>query len=333
MNTHRLIPASFLILLLAVLSACGPAAAPTYAPAEPAAPWGDALAPAAAPAVPEQAADAAPAKAEPQSSDAAAIFQTGPDTITSGVQYADQKIIKNAALKLLVADTDVAVDGVTQIAGDVRGYIISSRVWSNDYFGTAYSYATITMGVPVDQFEQVLRRLRGLAVKVLDEQASGEDVTDQFVDLQSRLTNLEATRDRVRGFLDQAQNVDEALKINQQLSQIESEIEQVKGEMNYIQNRSAFSTITVTIEPELPDIVLTPTPTATPVPLQPLAPWDPARTASRASTALASTYRVIADVLIWLFVVILPVLGPPILIVWLAVWYWRKRTNVDRKRS
>ena len=165
------------VLALGALAACGPAAAPA---AEPAAAPAEAAAPAPRAALPEPAGEAAP-----PAIDAAAMVQTGPDTITSGVQYADQKIIKNADLQLRVADTDVAVDGVTQIAGDVRGYIISTRIWSQDYFGTSYNYATITLGVPVDQFEPVLRRLRGLAVKVLNEQASGEDVTDQFVDLQS----------------------------------------------------------------------------------------------------------------------------------------------------
>lgn len=323
MNAFKYISLFSIVAALGGLSACGPAPAPApAAAAEPAA------APAPGVALPEAAAEA-----PPPALDSAAMVQTGPDSITSGVQYADQKIIKNADMQLLVADTDIAVDGVTQIAGDVRGYIISTRIWSQDHFGASYNYATITLGVPVDQFEAVLRRLRGLAVKVLNEQASGEDVTDQFVDLQSQLTNLEATRDRVRVFLDDARNVDEALKINQQLSQIESEIEQIKGRMNYIENRSAFSTITISIEPALPDIVLTPTPTATPAPVQPLGPWDPARTTSRATNTLVSAYRVLVDALIWFFIVLLPVLGPPILVVWLIRWFLIRRSGSEKKRS
>ena len=323
MNAFKYVSVFLAVAAIAGLAACGPAPA-AEAPAAPA----EAVAPAVGEAMSEPAAEAALPAA-----DVAAMVQTGPDNIASGVQYADQKIIKNADMQLLVADTDIAVDGVTQIAGDVGGYIISTRIWSQDYFGTSYNYATITLGVPVDQFEPVLRRLRGLAVKILNEQASGEDVTDQFVDLQSQLTNLEATRDRVRGFLEDARNVDEALKINQQLSQIESEIEQIKGKMNYIENRSAFSTITVSIEPRLPDIVLTPTPTPTPAPVQPLGPWDPARTTSRATNTLVSAYRVLVDMLIWFFIVLLPVLGPPILIVWLVRWLWIKRGGSEKKRS
>jgi len=122
-------------------------------------------------------------------------------------QQSERMIIKNGDIKLLVKDTEVAIDGVTQLVRDVGGYIISSRVWYEDWYGTGYKSASISVGVPVDQFETALRRLRGLSIRVLDEQATGEDVTDQFVDLESKLTNLEATRNRIRTFLDQAQTV------------------------------------------------------------------------------------------------------------------------------
>ena len=83
-------------------------------------------------------------------------------------------------------------------AEENRALLISSRVWFQDYYGTNYKYATLTIGVPVDQFEAALRRIRALAVRVQDDNASGEDVTSQYVDLQSQLGNLEATRDRIR---------------------------------------------------------------------------------------------------------------------------------------
>lgn len=256
-----------------------------------------------------------------------AVFQTGPDTITSNLTAGDQMVVKNADVRLLVKDSDAALDGVTQIAGDVRGYIISSRVWFQDYYGTNYKYAALTIGVPADQFETALRRMRGLSIRVLDENATGEDVTDQYVDLQSQLNNLEATRDRIKGFLAQAKTVDEALRINQQLSDIEAQIEQVKGKMNYLSNRSAFSTITVNIEPQLPEIVATPTLTPTPTPTPALAPWNPGETTSSASRTLIVVYRGIVDFLIWIFIVVVPILAPPALIIWLIAWFLRRKMS------
>ncbi len=241
--------------------------------------------------------------------------------------FRDQKVVKNADIRLLVKDTDRALDGVTQTVTDVQGYVISSRTWYQDYYGTNHKYATLTIGVPVDQFDNALLRLRGLALRVLDENASGQDVTDQYVDLQSQVANLEATRDRIKAFLDQAKSVDEALRINQQLSDVEAQIEQLKGQMNYLSNRAAFSTITINLEPELPKIVATPTPAATATPVAALGPWDAGGTTQQATRTLVSAYRLIADFLIWLFVVIVPVLGPPAALIWLATWLVRRRSR------
>ncbi len=267
----------------------------------------------------------APPVANPQPTSGAPI------PVEPGTGYSGQMVIKNADIRLLVKDTDGALEGVTQVVVDVRGYILSSQVSNQDYQGANYKYATLTIGVPVDQFESALRRLRSLGVRVLDENSSGQDVTSQFVDLQSQLTNLEATRDRIRSFLDQATTVDEALRVNQQLSDVQAQIEQIKGQMNYLSNRSAFSTITINLEPQLPKIAATPVPTATPTPVQGLGPWDAGKTTRQATDMLVSAYRLIANFLIWFFVVIVPVLGPPVVLVWLAVWFMRRRNRSASK--
>lgn len=234
---------------------------------------------------------------------------------------ASHMIIKNGDIKLLVEDTDIAIDRATQVVGDMGGYIISSRVWYQPYIdGENYKYATISIGVPVDQFERTLSRLRGLAVKVLDETASGEDVTNQFVDLQSQVTNLEATRDRIKSFLDDAKTVDEALRINAELANVEAQIEQIKGQMNYLQDRSAYSTITVNFEPVLPELIETPTPTPTPN------VWKPGDTFEDAKKSVTVAYQGIVDLLIWVFVVFVPIIAPPALILW-ALWKFLTRKS------
>jgi len=238
---------------------------------------------------------------------AGAVYNTGSD---SPIAATNHMIIKSGEIKLLVESTDNAVDRTTQVVGDAGGYIISSRVWYQPYYdGENYKYATITIGIPVQQFERTLSRLRGLAVQVLDETASGEDVTDQFVDLQSQLTNLEATRDRIKSFLEQSQNVDEALRINQELSNVEAQIEQIKGQMNYLQDRSSYSTITINFEPVLPEILPTPTPEPK--------PWQPSDTFEKSKETVIGAYQGIVELLIWFFVVFIPIMLPPALIIWL----------------
>ena len=246
------------------------------------------------------------------------VVQTGADALT-GAQ-SNRMIVKNAEIRLLVKETDAAIDRALQVIGDVNGYIISSKAWYQEANGENYKYATITIGVPVDQFETAMRRLRSLSIRVLDENASGQDVTDEYVDLQSQLGNLEATRDRIRKFLDDAQTVEESLRINAELTNIEGQIEQVKGRMNYLSNRSAFSTITATFEPDIPPLptpTITPTPTPLPTPTPEV--WNPGETFGNAKDAVASAYQVIIELLIWLFVVIVPIFAPPVLILW-GIW-------------
>ena len=232
------------------------------------------------------------------------------------IERSNQMIIKNADIRLLVKDTNVAIDRTTQIVGDTGGYIISSRVWVQDYYEYKLKYATVTLGVPVDEFERVLSRLRGLAIEVRDETTSGDDVTNQYVDLQSQLTNLEATRDRIKSFLEDAKTTEEALRINQELSNIEAQIEQIKGQMNYLSDRSSFSTITINFEPEYPNV---------PEP-EPVA-WNPLEAFDDALKVLTTAYQGIAEFVIWLGVVVLPILFPPALILWGAWKMFTRKTN------
>ncbi len=248
---------------------------------------------------------------------AAVLYRTGLEEVPSPSQRSDRLIIKSAEVKLLVADTDAAIDGVTQAIIDVGGYLIISRVWYREWGGQNYKYANLTFGVPAEEYERSLRRLRQLALRVIEEVSTGQDVTEEYVDLRSQLESLQATRARIMGFLDRARTVEEALTINDQLAAVDQQIEQVQGRINYLADRSAYSTITVSLEPELPEIVATATPTLTPTPTE--VPWDPGATYAQAKGAVTSAYQVFADLLIWLAVAVLPVVAPPVVIVWL-VW-------------
>ena len=321
------------IVGMLVLAACGSAAAtqaPAVIPAATEAPFVE------APLQNQSALKAGEGIVAPQSGDVAALpaptmaaveiaNSTGDTTV---VQDTNRKIIKNADVRLQVKNTDVAVSGTNQIVSDLGGYIISSRVWYQDYYGNNLMYATISIGIPVDGFENALTRLRGLAIKVVDETASGQDVTDQYVDLQSQLTNLEATRARIQDFLKDAKTVDEALQINQQLSDIEAQIEQIKGRMNFLSDRSAFSTITVNFEPEFP--ILTPTPTSTAYPTATPVAWKPGDQFNEAKNTVTVAYQGIANFLIWLLVVIVPILLPPLLILWIL---WKLLNRKPNKPS
>ncbi len=238
---------------------------------------------------------------------------------------AERMIIKNAEMELLVSDTDVALDGVTLIASEYGGYIIASHTWSEDEF----KYASVRLGVPSDEFENVLRRLRGLALVVTSEVASGEDVTDQFVDIQSRLTNLQATRDRIREFLNEARTVEEALKVNEQLSEIEGRIEEAQGRLNYLKDRAAYSTIDVALSPQVPTPTVTPTSTPTPTPTP--VPFVPGETVKGAFDLLGGITRGLITAVIWIVVGFGPFLLIAALVLWGAVRWRRSRRKPPKQ--
>ena len=230
------------------------------------------------------------------------------DTANTVAQPQARLIIKNGELAILVTDTDTAVASATQLVADLGGYIISQQIFDVQ---VGHSAANMQLAVPVTQFETALTQLRLLG-EVTNDFAGGQDVTDEFVDLGSRLDNLIATRDRLRTFLDNAETVEEALRINDELKAVEEEIAIIQGRRNYLSDRSAFSTIDLSLQPLLP----TPTPSPIPTP----ASWQPGNTAQLAMVNLQESAQETADFSIYYGIVC----GPWLLLLALVGWLgWR----------
>ncbi|MBA3945473.1 MAG: DUF4349 domain-containing protein [Herpetosiphonaceae bacterium] len=235
---------------------------------------------------------------------------------TAGVQNAtfgndaNRKIIKNGDLTVQVENVTIGISRITTVATANGGYIL--QVKSADQSGEASS-ATLSFAVPVDHFEIAMQGVREASKKVLSEQASGQDVSQEFVDVQSQIANLEATQARVRTFLDQAKTVDEALKVNAQLSDLEGQINQQKGRLQFLSQRTAFSTITVQLQQIIGP---TPTPTAEPTPTP--IPWHASDTVQAASSTLRGILQAVAQVGIWLGIVVAPLLLPLIVVLLLV---------------
>jgi hypothetical protein len=326
MNTIRIrAPIPLLGLLLVVLAACGggPAASPTAAPAGYSLEAGQiAAAPSAPPLstpspIPEatmppaaEAATAAPAAGGPGAS-APPVAPNDPS----------RKIIKDATLTLEVANVDLALSRISGAAAQVGGYVLETRT---DQVGPDQKQALLKLAVPVDQFEAMLQRIREAGSRVLSEAASGTDASQEYVDTQSQLANLEATQARIRQFLEQAKTVEEALQVNAQLTGIEGQIGQLKGRLQFLSQRAAYSTIAVQIQqPPPPTPTITPTATPSPTPtLEPL--WNPGRTATQASSTLATIVQALATIALWLAIVVLPLALPVVVIVLAARWLRRR---------
>lgn len=232
---------------------------------------------------------------------------------TSGVPAAqpqERLIIRTGNLSIVVTDTEEALAQIAEMVEANDGWVVSSTLYQ--YSETA-KIGDITVRVPSAGYNSAMEAIKGMALEVTNESSSGQDVTDEYVDLSSRLANLEATADRVRTFLDESKNVEEALAVNQELSRLEGDIEVIKGRMQYLSQSASFSTISVH---------LTPDEASQPIEV---AGWRPQGVAKDAVEALITALQGIANFLIWFVIFILPVLliiGVPI---WLVVRFFRRR--------
>lgn len=323
-KTH---PFSFSLLLVVIVLAvaaigCGAPAAPTAAPAATSG-VKRAAQPTAAPAQPTAAPAMVEGTAAPQPTSAPAA---GDDSTyhPSNAAPIDRKIIKNAQLSLVVENTATALFQITGISSDVGGYVVGSRTFGvGDRTG-----AQISIAVPVDRFEEAVNMVRHTALRVEQDMTSSAEVTEQFIDLESRLRNLEATATRLREFLARANTITETLKVNDELTRIESETEQIKGKLNALNARSSFSTIAVDLNEPYPTPAPTNTPTVTPTTTPTVTPtpviWRPDETFASAATVQTSLFQSLVNVLIWFGVVFLPYLIAALLLGLILRWFIQK---------
>lgn len=260
--------------------------------------------------------EAMPAEAPAYEGESLGAADTADQSFPSDIQSEipqQRLIIRTADMHLVVKDPEDAMKRIAAMAEQNGGWVVSSNVFQYDENAMT---GNITIRVPAEGFNSALEALQAMAVKVENINTSGQDVTEEYVDLSSRLENLEATADRVRGFLDDTKNVEEALKVNQELSRLEGEIEVIKGRMKYLSESAAFSTISVQLSP---DVLAQPIETGG---------WQPLVILREAVETLVSALQGLISLLIWLVVVIAPLLLIFLLPAGALVWFLRRRKSV-----
>jgi hypothetical protein len=158
----------------------------------------------------------------------------------------ERMIVRNGNMSLVVEDISQTVEDITQMSLAFGGYVVSSYISGEEEDMRGW----ITFRVPDDKFETALEQLRDMAVRVETEQTSSQDVTEEYIDLQARLGNAEATEQQYLALLDKAEEIEDILDIYDYLSRIRSEIEQLKGRIQYLEQTTSTSLIEVSLEPE-----------------------------------------------------------------------------------
>ncbi len=170
-----------------------------------------------------------------------------PSSVQQEGTLTQRKIIKNGSLDLLVKKAEQAADKIAKIAADFSGFVSYSQIYE---VSEGVKAGTVTIRVPADKFDEVIIKIKELAVKVLSESSNTSDVTEQFVDLEARLKNYQAEEQQYLNTLKQAVKVQDILDVSERLYQVRQSIEQLQGQLRYLSSQVDMSTITVSLTSE-----------------------------------------------------------------------------------
>jgi hypothetical protein len=295
--------AFILLVFLLLLSGCSAAAtqAPMSAPAaQPQADRG--VAPA------ENAAGGAVGKAAPA---------LDVSTSSQGDTGANRLVIRNANLTIVVDDPASAMTAVTRMAEKMNGFVVTSNLYrTSGSQGREYPEANITVRVPAEKLNDALDQVKALVKDptkdIQGESVTGQDVTKEYTDLQSRLTNLQDTEAQLREIMASTVKTEDVLAVYNQLTQIREQIEVIKGQIQYYKESAAMSAIAVQIRAQ-----------AAVQPLE-IGGWQPVGVARNAVQALIDTLQFLGSAAIWMILFILPVglvIFLPLRLLW---WLFRR---------
>jgi len=154
----------------------------------------------------------------------------------------DRMIIHTAHLQIQVKDFNKTQLNIENKVEKYGGYIVDSNVYKeNDQQLSGH----MTVRIPEKHFQTFLTDTEEEAAEVLARNVSGQDVTEQYVDLESRLKSKRAVEERLLAFMEEAKKTEDLLKISNDLATVQEDIEVIVGKMKYLENQSAYSTIEI----------------------------------------------------------------------------------------
>lgn len=231
-----------------------------------------------------------------------------------------RQIIRNGDINMDVEDTRQVRDAIEVLVASLRdqgAYIITS-VENSGYENNPD--ISMTIRVPIDQFDRIMDQLADMAVDVNYRNESAEDVTAQYFDLQNRLESMEAARSRLLDIMLKTETTEDLLFAEQQLTYREAEIESMKGQLKYLSEASALSRITINLEPH---ILSQPIDTS----------WKPSETVREAVQNLVRSFENFVDFLIYFGISSLPWLIFYSLLIYFGVRLYRSQKGKKERNS
>lgn len=250
---------------------------------------------------------------ESQSAPAPSVEMDRNSIKTDAVSYEtqDRMVIQNADLTIVVSDPESKLSTISAMTVELGGFVVSSNQYQNYRSnGLPVPEGSITIRIPAEKLDQALERIKSDAVEVRNENRSGQDVTQEYIDLNSQLRSLETAVTQLEKIMEAALETDDVLDVFSQLQYYNQQIDVIKGRIQYFEQASALSAINITLIAE-----------ATIQPIE-IGGWKPVGVARDAIQKLVEFWQGFVDFLINFFLLVLPVLitiGIPLFLVYLIV--------------
>ena len=201
----------------------------------------------------QSAGDSAPAPSPKMAQDNAGVTTdtynaAGMTAGGAGKVQMERKIIQTADVTIEVKDIKASADQMLKLMDKYKGFIANSSSWvdvNNQRFNS------FQLRVPVANFYAALTRLEDLG-EIKQRSMNGQDVTEEYIDVESRLKNLKLQEERYRAILGKASKVEDVLQVERELERVRGEIESLQNRLNYLSNQVSLSTINVQISEPKP---------------------------------------------------------------------------------
>lgn len=190
---------------------------------------------------------------------AESLSATNSAQATVPTQANERKIIRNAELIIEADEPQQSQQKISTIAEKFGGFVVSTEAKQNQTVtpSAPATVVSLTVRVPAAQFGAALAEIRASGGRILREKITGQDVTEEYIDLEARLRTKRALEMQFLEIMKQARKVSEALEVQTQITEVRTEIERLEGRRRFLENQAALSTITMTLQTAAPLVAAT----------------------------------------------------------------------------